>query len=165
MSDTLEIPAGVRIFGEAWAVVAGTGNKFDDINNPKAVVQVGAPGSKGTAEIGGIIFSTRGSSMFLALVVPSFNSDTISNYSCWCYRPSMEHPFKDQGRRRVVGLLCPPRRFRWNRAPTVPVPKHGCRKPPMFCCLFGRPPDLRLHRLFRRNVGLARRPRPRNRAR
>lgn len=62
VSDTLKIPAGVHVFGESWAVVAGTGSKFDDINNPKVVVQVGDVGSEGTVEIGGIIFSTRGPS-------------------------------------------------------------------------------------------------------
>ena len=67
VSDTLKIPAGVHIFGETWAVIAGTGNKFDDIDNPKVVVQVGAPGSEGPAEIGGIIFSTRGPSTFSPL--------------------------------------------------------------------------------------------------
>ena len=69
VSDTLEIPAGVHIFGETWAVIAGTGGKFNDINNPKPVIQVGAPNSKGDAEIGGIIFSTRGPSVFIALIV------------------------------------------------------------------------------------------------
>jgi glucan 1,3-beta-glucosidase len=69
VSDTLRIPAGVHIFGEAWAVIAGTGSEFDDIDNPTPVVQVGAHRSEGAAEIGGIIFSTRGPSTFLVLVV------------------------------------------------------------------------------------------------
>lgn len=68
VSDTLKIPAGVHIFGESWAVVAGTGSKFDDINNPKAVVQVGAVGSEGIVEVGGIIFSTRGPSECFLLI-------------------------------------------------------------------------------------------------
>jgi len=68
VSDTLKIPAGVQIFGETWAVVAGTGSKFNDINNPKVVVQVGTVGSQGIAEIGGIIFSTRGPSQCSFLV-------------------------------------------------------------------------------------------------
>ena len=62
VSDTLKIPAGVHIFGQSWAVIAGTGSKFDDIDNPRVVVQVGEVGSEGTVEIGGIIFSTRGPS-------------------------------------------------------------------------------------------------------
>ena len=67
VTDTLKIPAGVQIFGEAWAVIAGTGSKFDDIGNPRTIVQVGAVGSEGTVEIGGIIFSTRGPSKHLLL--------------------------------------------------------------------------------------------------
>ena len=62
VTDTLRIPAGVRVFGEAWAVIAGTGRKFDDVHNPRVVVQVGDPGCEGIAEIGGVIFSTRGPS-------------------------------------------------------------------------------------------------------
>jgi hypothetical protein len=38
----------------------GSGPAFSDESNPTVVVQVGAPGSKGTVEIGGIIFSIRG---------------------------------------------------------------------------------------------------------
>ena len=64
VTDTLKIPAGVRVFGEAWAVIAGTGSKFDDVHHPRVVVQVGNPGSEGIAEIGGVIFSTRGPSSY-----------------------------------------------------------------------------------------------------
>ena len=52
------------MFGEAWAVIAGTGSKFNDINNPQAIVQVGDPGSEGVTEISGVIFSTRGPSLY-----------------------------------------------------------------------------------------------------
>jgi glucan 1,3-beta-glucosidase len=69
VTDTLRIPAGVHIFGEAWAVILGGGRVFDDVDNPKVVVQVGAPESQGTVEIGGIVFSTRGPGAFLALIV------------------------------------------------------------------------------------------------
>lgn len=68
MSDTLEIPVGSHIFGEAWAVIAGTGSEFDDIDNPKPIVQVGEPDCEGPVEIGGIIFSTRGPSTFITIL-------------------------------------------------------------------------------------------------
>ena len=54
------IPTGVHIFGEVWAVIMGSGPVFGDQSNPTVVVQVGEPGSRGTVEIGGMIFSTRG---------------------------------------------------------------------------------------------------------
>ncbi len=44
--------------GEAWAVIAGKGSTFQDMNNPQPVVQVGAPGSSGLLEITDIIFTT-----------------------------------------------------------------------------------------------------------
>ena len=60
MSDTINIPAGTQIVGEAWSVIMGSGNAFFDYNNPKVVVQVGAPGSSGILEITDMVFTTRG---------------------------------------------------------------------------------------------------------
>jgi hypothetical protein len=54
--------------GEAWTVIAGKGPTFQDINNPKVVVRVGAPGSVGVIEITDIIFSTVGPSKILSRV-------------------------------------------------------------------------------------------------
>lgn len=42
----------------------GSGNAFSDQTNPQVVVQVGAEGSSGVLEIGGVIFSTRGPGKF-----------------------------------------------------------------------------------------------------
>ncbi len=60
MTSTIQIPAGTQVVGEAWAVILGSGNTFTDYNNPQVVVQVGAPGSTGVAEITDMIFSTKG---------------------------------------------------------------------------------------------------------
>ncbi|KAI0266843.1 exo-beta-1,3-glucanase [Gloeopeniophorella convolvens] len=59
VTSTLKIPAGVQIVGEAWSNIMGSGSAFTDQNNPQVVVQVGAPGSSGVAEISGIVFATR----------------------------------------------------------------------------------------------------------
>ena len=59
MTDTIQFPAGSQIVGEAWTQIMGTGNTFTDYNNPRPVVQVGAPGSTGLLEITDIIFTTR----------------------------------------------------------------------------------------------------------
>lgn len=63
MSSTIQIPAGTQIVGEVWSVIAGTGSAFFDYANPEVVVQVGAPGSTGVAEISDMIFSTHGPGM------------------------------------------------------------------------------------------------------
>ncbi|KAJ7500847.1 exo-beta-1,3-glucanase [Mycena galericulata] len=60
VTSTLTIPAGTQMVGEAWAVIAGKGSTFQDMNNPQPVVQVGAPGSSGLVEITDIIFTTIG---------------------------------------------------------------------------------------------------------
>jgi hypothetical protein len=46
--------------GEAWSVISGKGSTIQDMNNPKPVVQGGAPGSSGLVEITDISFSTIG---------------------------------------------------------------------------------------------------------
>ncbi|CAK5270966.1 unnamed protein product [Mycena citricolor] len=60
VTSTLVIPAGSQVVGEAWSVIAGRGSAFQDVNNPRAVVQVGAPGSTGVMEISDIVFVTIG---------------------------------------------------------------------------------------------------------
>lgn len=60
VTSTLTFPAGSRIVGEAWSVIAGSGSKFQDVNNPQVVVRVGEENSVGVIEITDIIFSTVG---------------------------------------------------------------------------------------------------------
>ncbi|KAL0580418.1 hypothetical protein V5O48_001571 [Marasmius crinis-equi] len=60
VTSTLRIPAGTQMVGEAWSVISGKGSAFQDINNPRVVVQVGAANSQGTVEISDITFSTVG---------------------------------------------------------------------------------------------------------
>jgi glucan 1,3-beta-glucosidase len=67
VTQTLKIPAGTQMVGEAWSVIAGKGSTFQNINSPQVVVQVGAPGSQGVVEISDIIFSTIGPSMIFFL--------------------------------------------------------------------------------------------------
>lgn len=51
LRDTLFIPAGSKIVGEAWPVLAAAGEAFSDPWNPHAVIQIGYPGDIGVAEI------------------------------------------------------------------------------------------------------------------
>ncbi|PSR72174.1 hypothetical protein PHLCEN_2v11966 [Hermanssonia centrifuga] len=60
VSNTINIPAGTQVVGEVWSVIMGTGSTFTDYNNPRVVVQVGAPGSSGVTEITDMIFTTKG---------------------------------------------------------------------------------------------------------
>ncbi|KAG5643065.1 hypothetical protein DXG03_001622 [Asterophora parasitica] len=60
VTSTLTIPAGTQIVGEAWTHIAGTGNAFKDIANPRVVVRAGEPNSQGVLEISDIVFTTIG---------------------------------------------------------------------------------------------------------
>jgi glucan 1,3-beta-glucosidase len=61
VTDTLFIPAGARIVGEALATnILGGGPNFGDANQPRAVVQVGEPGDVGNIEWSNMIVGTRG---------------------------------------------------------------------------------------------------------
>lgn len=60
ITDTLTIPAGSRIVGEAWTIIIGGGEAFSEQSNPTVMVRVGEAGSIGTIEITDIVFATRG---------------------------------------------------------------------------------------------------------
>lgn len=68
LEDTLIIPPGSRIVGEGWPVIMGVGSNFGSAENPTPVVQVGAPGSSGVAEIQDMRF-TVGSVLPGAIIV------------------------------------------------------------------------------------------------
>ncbi|KAF9242334.1 glycoside hydrolase family 55 protein [Melanogaster broomeanus] len=60
ITDTLTIPAGSQITGEAWSVILGGGPNFRNENQPTVMVRAGEPYTTGILEITDIIFSTVG---------------------------------------------------------------------------------------------------------
>jgi Endopolygalacturonase len=60
VTKTLEIPANSKIVGEAYPVILSSGSFFNDIDNPKPVVRVGASGDSGQVEWSDMIVSTQG---------------------------------------------------------------------------------------------------------
>ncbi|KAH7925008.1 glycoside hydrolase family 55 protein [Leucogyrophana mollusca] len=60
VTDTILIPAGAQIVGEAWSVIIGGGDRFQDQNHPHVMVKVGEAYTEGVLEITDIIFSTVG---------------------------------------------------------------------------------------------------------
>ncbi|KAJ5410866.1 uncharacterized protein N7487_005225 [Penicillium crustosum] len=57
VSDTIFVPVGTRIVGEAWSVISAYGDKFKDSDNPRPVVQLGNTGDIGVIEIQDMRFS------------------------------------------------------------------------------------------------------------
>ncbi len=61
VTDTVYVPAGAHIVGEALAaVILAVGPKFSNISGPHPVVMVGMPGEVGRVEISDVIVSTQG---------------------------------------------------------------------------------------------------------
>ncbi|KAF9044173.1 exo-beta-1,3-glucanase [Panaeolus papilionaceus] len=60
VTDTVTIPAGTQMVGEAWTVLLGKGSNFQNQNSPRPVFRVGETGSQGIVEITDIVFSTVG---------------------------------------------------------------------------------------------------------
>jgi len=60
ISDTVYVPAGSRLVGRVWSVLMATGDKFQDPKNPKAMIQVGRAGEKGSAQFSDFMISTQG---------------------------------------------------------------------------------------------------------
>jgi hypothetical protein len=60
ISNTLLIPPGAQVVGEAWSQIMIGGSQYQNINAPHVGVQVGTAGQTGVVEISGIVFTTRG---------------------------------------------------------------------------------------------------------
>ncbi|KAJ7684640.1 exo-beta-1,3-glucanase [Mycena polygramma] len=83
VTDTLTIPAGTQMVGEAWSVIAGKGSAFADVSNPKAVIQVGASGSSGVVEISDILFATIGATPGAIVVEWNVKQTTQGSAGMW----------------------------------------------------------------------------------
>jgi uncharacterized Zn-finger protein len=60
IKDTINIPVGTRIVGQAWAQLMATGPKFADASHPRVAVKIGQPGDVGSVEIQDMLFTVRG---------------------------------------------------------------------------------------------------------
>lgn len=69
VTDTIYVPPNAKIVGEALAsIIMGTGPNFQDLENPRPVVQVGRPGDVGQIEWSDTIVSTRGATAGAILI-------------------------------------------------------------------------------------------------
>lgn len=69
VTDTIYIPGNSRIVGEALSsVILGSGPKFSDPANPRAVVQVGRQGERGHLEWSDMFISTQGGTAGAVLI-------------------------------------------------------------------------------------------------
>ncbi|KAJ5087004.1 Pectin lyase fold/virulence factor [Penicillium alfredii] len=78
VTNTLYIPPGSRIVGEAYAVIMASGSVWSSITKPVPVVQVGKSGESGSVEWSDMILSTQGSAPGAVLVEWNLAAETGS---------------------------------------------------------------------------------------
>jgi hypothetical protein len=60
LSDTVEVPPGTRMEGEAWSTLMAAGESFQDPKAPRPMLRVGRPGDRGGVQMAGLLLSTVG---------------------------------------------------------------------------------------------------------
>ncbi len=83
VTSTIHIPAGSRIFGEAFPVIISSGSFFASASSPQPVVQVGTPGATGRVEWSNTILSTRGSQPGAIILQYNLASPTTAPSGLW----------------------------------------------------------------------------------
>ncbi|KAK3291667.1 pectate lyase superfamily protein-domain-containing protein [Chaetomium fimeti] len=83
ISDTLEVPVGSRILGQAWSQIMATGANFEDMANPRAAVRVGTAGSVGVMEIQCMLFTVRGPTAGAVVVEWNIHESAQGSAGMW----------------------------------------------------------------------------------
>lgn len=83
ISDTIEIPSGAKLVGEAWPNLVATGANFQDAQNPRPLIRVGQIGSTGNVEIQGLIFTAKGPLPGLVVVEWNLKAESPGSAALW----------------------------------------------------------------------------------
>ncbi|PWY72268.1 pectin lyase-like protein [Aspergillus heteromorphus CBS 117.55] len=81
--DTLHVPVGSRIIGQAWAQIMATGARFQDERNPHVAVRVGNPGDTGIVEIQSMLFTVSGPTAGVVLVEWNVHQSAQGSAGLW----------------------------------------------------------------------------------
>lgn len=83
VTKTLYIPSGSRITGESYPIIMSSGSFFANITSPKAVVQVGKVGERGSIEWSDMIVSTQGAQAGASLIQFNLAGPSSSPSGIW----------------------------------------------------------------------------------
>lgn len=81
--DTLKVPVGSRIIGQAWSQIMATGDKFSDVDNPRVAVQVGDKDDVGIIEIQDMLFTVSGPTAGVILVEWNVEQSVQGGAAMW----------------------------------------------------------------------------------
>lgn len=68
VTRTITIPPGAKLVGESYPIIMSSGSFFNDMSNPKPVIQVGTPGATGQVEWTDMVVSTQGAQAGAVLI-------------------------------------------------------------------------------------------------
>ncbi|KAJ5869330.1 hypothetical protein N7455_004271 [Penicillium solitum] len=81
--DTLHIPVGSRIIGQAWSQIMATGDNFADAEDPRVAVMVGYSGDIGLVEIQDLLFTVSGPTAGAILVEWNVEQSVKGSAAMW----------------------------------------------------------------------------------
>ncbi|KAG7286304.1 hypothetical protein NEMBOFW57_008612 [Staphylotrichum longicolle] len=83
VTDTLRVPIGSRIIGQAWSQIMGKGAKFQNEQAPRPVVQVALPGEVGIIEIQDMLFTVQGGTAGAVVVEWNAREQSPGSVGLW----------------------------------------------------------------------------------
>ncbi|EEH35016.2 glucan 1,3-beta-glucosidase [Paracoccidioides lutzii Pb01] len=83
VGGTVVIPTGSRVQGASWSQIQGAGFYFNDLHNPRVVVQVGERGDVGSMEIVDMMFTTQGATAGAIVVEWNVHQDRQGSAAMW----------------------------------------------------------------------------------
>ncbi|RYP21256.1 hypothetical protein DL767_009308 [Monosporascus sp. MG133] len=83
VTDTLRAPVGSRIIGQAWSQIMGTGDKFADETQPRAVLQVGKTGDVGIVEITSMMVTVKGPTAGAVVIEWNVAESSLGGAGMW----------------------------------------------------------------------------------
>lgn len=83
LTDTLVIPPGSRLIGEVWTQLSASGPKFASAANPRPMLRVGEPGSRGVAQMSDFIFTVADILPGAILMEVNMSGDRAGDVGFW----------------------------------------------------------------------------------
>ena len=83
LTDTLYIPPGIKMVGEALTQLSASGDKFKDANQPKAMVQVGKEGEVGVAQLSDFLFTVADILPGVVLLEVNMKGKAVGDVGIW----------------------------------------------------------------------------------
>jgi hypothetical protein len=83
LTDTVTIPSGVKLVGEAWSQIVASGSNFADPTNPRPMLKVGNAGDVGNVEMQDLLFTTLSGTGGVVLVEWNLKADGQGTAGLW----------------------------------------------------------------------------------